>query len=122
MPVIRITVALNAKQSRKAVLLIPPSSPACPDALDSYRALVFKAAQSKLRLKKPVRAYVGQTGHELISEQDWKSNINDDVVILVSASEDYIGAKRMPKTHGELASVSHEQVCAHSSLASLISQ
>jgi len=96
---VRVTIALNAKQSQKAVLLLPTSSSARPDAIDSYKAFVFKAAQAKLRLKKPTRAYVGQTGHELISEEDRKSNITDDVVLLVSAGEDYVGAKRAPQTH-----------------------
>lgn len=101
MPSLRVTIALNTQQSRKAVILLPASSSAHPDAVDSFKALIFKAAQSKLRLKKPMRVYVGQTGHELMSEQDWKSNITDDVVLLVSAGEEYVGAKREPKIHGQ---------------------
>jgi hypothetical protein len=101
MPAIRVTIALNAKQSQKAPLLIPASISADPSPEISIRALVIKTAQSKLRLKKPSRIFAGQTGHELLSKEDWKSNIKDDVVLLVSAGEDYVGVKRESSVHGE---------------------
>jgi hypothetical protein len=97
----RVTVALNAKQSQKAPLLIPATISTDPSAADSIRALVFKTAQSKLRLKKPSRVYVGQTGQELRSEEDWQSNIKNDVVLLVSAGEEYVGVKKEVNVHGE---------------------
>jgi hypothetical protein len=90
----RLTIALNAKQSQKAPLLVPTSASADPVASTSIRALVFKAVQSKLRLKKPSRVYVGKTGKELLTEEDWRNNIKDDVVLLISAGEEYVGVKR----------------------------
>ncbi|KAH3918499.1 3'-phosphate/5'-hydroxy nucleic acid ligase [Parastagonospora nodorum] len=99
MPATRVTIALNSKQSLKAPLLIPASTSADPAASTSIRALVFKTAQSKLRLKKPTRIFVGRTGHELLTEEDWKTNIKDDVVLLLSAGEDFVGVKRESNVH-----------------------
>jgi hypothetical protein len=96
----RITVALNAKQSSKTPLLIPASASADPAAASSIRALVFKAAQSKLRLKKPTRIYAGRSGQELLTEDDWKTNLKDDLVLLISGSEEYVGAKKESGVHG----------------------
>jgi hypothetical protein len=99
MPATRVTIALNAKQSQKAPLLVPASALADPAATTSIRALVFKTTQSKLRLKKPSRVYVGGSGEELLSEDDWKRNIKDDVVLLISAGEDFVGVKRESGAH-----------------------
>jgi hypothetical protein len=101
MPATRITVALNANQSQKAPLLVPASASLDPAQGSSIRALVFKTAQSKLRLKKPSRIYVGGTGHELLNEEDWKHNISNDTVLLVSAGEEFVGAKRDSSVHGK---------------------
>jgi hypothetical protein len=97
----RVTIALNAKQSQKAPLLIPASASADPAASASIRALVIKTAQSKLRLKKASRVYAGRTGHELLSEEDWTNNTKDDCVLLVSSGEDYVGIKRASNIHGQ---------------------
>jgi hypothetical protein len=97
----RITVALNAKQSQRAPLLIPVSTATDPSVATSVRSLVFKTAQSKLRLKKPSRVYVKQTGQELISQEEWKVNIKNDVVLLVSAGEEYVGNKQESMLHSE---------------------
>lgn len=101
MPATRITVASNTKQSQKAPTIIPASASTDPAASSSIRALVLKTAQSKLRLKKPTRVFVGRTGQELLSEEDWKVNIKDDVVLLISAGEDYVGAKKVSNVHGK---------------------
>lgn len=101
MPATRVTVALNAKQSQKAPLLVPASASPDPSSAASIQSLVFKAAQSKLRLKKPSRIYVGGTGEELITEADWKSTIRRDVTLLVSAGEEYVGVKKESVTPGE---------------------
>ncbi|KAH7388711.1 tRNA-splicing ligase RtcB-domain-containing protein [Pyrenochaeta sp. MPI-SDFR-AT-0127] len=101
MPVIRITVALNAKQSQRAPLLIPISATSDPAAANSIQSLVFKTAQSKFRLKKPTRVYLGNTGQELLTEEEWKTNIKDDVVLLISAGEEYVGKKRAPDIHAD---------------------
>ncbi|KAJ4320172.1 hypothetical protein N0V94_003533 [Neodidymelliopsis sp. IMI 364377] len=98
----RVTIALNAKQSQRAPLLIPASTSTDPSAADSIGALVLKTAQSKLRLKKPSRVYVGETGQELISEKDWQSNIKNDVVLLVSAGEEYVGVKKEVNVHADV--------------------
>lgn len=96
----RVTIALNARQSQKAPLLIPASATADPAAASSIRGLVFKTAQSKLRLKKPARVYVSPTGQELLTEEDWRKNIKVDVTLLISAGEDYVGVKKEHITHG----------------------
>jgi hypothetical protein len=98
MPAIRLTIALNANQSIKAPILIPASAPTDPTT-SSIREHVFKSAQSKLRLKKPTRVFVGGSGQELRDEEDWNSNIKDDIVLLVSAGEDYAGAVKESNVH-----------------------
>ena len=105
MPATRITVALNSKQSSKAPLLIPASTPYDPSAASSCRSLVIKTAQSKLRLKKVSRIFTAKTGEELESEDDWKGALRDDVVLLVSAGEDYVGAKKEAIVKEEVASI-----------------
>lgn len=119
MPAIRVTVALNVKQSQKAPLLIPASATTDPIAATSIQGLVFKTAQSKLRLKKPSRVYVGRTGQELVNETDWKINVKDDVVLLVSAGEEYIGVKRESNIHSKsiLLNVSILRSCSISFLS-----
>lgn len=92
MPATRVTLASNAKQSTKAPLLIPSSTPFNPSAPSSFRSLVIKTAQSKLRIKKPSRIFVAG-GKELLTEDDWKEALKDDIVLLVSAGEDYVGAR-----------------------------
>lgn len=101
MPATRVTIALNAKQSQKAPLLIPASATTDPAISTSIQALVFKAAQSKLRLKKPTRIYAGKTGEELLTEDDWRNNIKDDVILLVSAGEEFVGVKKESNIHGQ---------------------
>jgi hypothetical protein len=101
MPATRLTIALNTNRSQQAPLLIPASALADPTIATSVRALVLKTAQSKLRLKKPSRIFVGKTGYELVTEEDWKSNIKDDAVLLVSAGEEFFGVKRESVTNGK---------------------
>ncbi|KAF1930701.1 uncharacterized protein M421DRAFT_99332 [Didymella exigua CBS 183.55] len=96
----RVTVASNAQQSQKALLLAPVSAVADPVAANSVRSLVLKTAQARLKLKKPVRVFIKQTGQELTREVDWKTNIKNDVVLLVSAGEEYVGLKKAPIVHG----------------------
>ncbi|MCJ1291502.1 hypothetical protein MMC34_003046 [Xylographa carneopallida] len=54
----------------------------------------MKAAQSKLRLKKASRVFVAGSGQELREESHWKRCIEDDVVLLISAGEDFVGTKK----------------------------
>lgn len=70
------------------------------------KSLVFKTAQSKLKLKKPSRAFVKQTGQELVTGEDWQNNIKDDVVLLISSGEDYVGVGKEVNVHGKCTSVS----------------
>lgn len=93
MPATRITVVLNSKQSQKAPLLIPSSTSLDPAATSSCRDLVIKTAQSKLRLKKATRIFAAG-GRELEEKKDWESVLINDVVLLVSAGEEYIGSKK----------------------------
>lgn len=97
----RVTVANNAKQSQKAPLVIPAAAVADPVAAGSMQSLVFKLAQSKLKLKKPTRVFVKQSGQELIDEKDWKDNIRNDDVLLVSIGEEFVGVKKVMIIHGK---------------------
>ena len=97
----RVTVANNAKQSQKAPLVIPAAAVADPAAAGSMQLLVFKLAQSKLKLKKPTRVFVKQTGQELINEKDWKDNIRNDAVLVVSTGEEFVGVKKEVMMHGK---------------------
>lgn len=66
------------------------------------RSLVFKVAQSKLKLKKPSRVFVKETGQELVHDDQWNSNtIKNDVTLLVSTGEDYIGVKKESIVYGK---------------------
>lgn len=93
MPATRVTLTSNANQLTKAPLLVPSSASSDPAAPSSYRSLVIKTAQSKLRLKKPSRVFVAG-GKELLNAEDWKTALKDDTVLLVSAGEDYVGARQ----------------------------
>lgn len=101
MPATRITIALNTKQTQRAPLLIPSSADSDPASTNSICALVFKTTQSKLRLKKPSRIFVGGTGEELLTEDDWKRNIKDDISLLISAGEEFVGVKKESKVHSK---------------------
>lgn len=94
MPATRITVALNSKQSQITPLLLPITANLEPSASDSCRAFVIKNAQAKLRLKKASRVYVAGTGQELLEEEDWRNVLREDVVLLVSAGEEYVGLRK----------------------------
>lgn len=93
MPAIRVTIALNSKQSHKDPLLIPSSISLEPDAPGSCREFILKNAQSKLRLKKASRIFA-LGGKELLVQRDWGQVLKDDVLLLVSAGEEFVGAKK----------------------------
>lgn len=97
----RVTIANNAQQSQKAPLLISASTSADPAAANSVQSLVFKTAQAKLKLKKPSRIFVKQTGLGLVTESDWTYNAKNDVVLLVSAGEEYVGVKKEATLHSK---------------------
>ncbi|OAK98985.1 release factor H-coupled R [Phaeosphaeriaceae sp. SRC1lsM3a] len=99
MPATRLTIACNANQSTKAPVIIPASAIHDPVASNSIRALVLKTAQAKLRVKKPTRIFISRTGEELLSEEDWSNNVKDDIVLLISAGEDFVGVKRESGVH-----------------------
>jgi hypothetical protein len=94
MPSLRVTVSLNTNQSHKTPLLLPAAASPDPSAANSCKSLVVKVAQSKLRLKKVQRIFVARTGDELITEDDWVRVLKNDVVLLVSAGEPYVGLKK----------------------------
>jgi hypothetical protein len=100
-PPTRIAIALNTNQTQRAPLLLPPNACTDPNSPTSIRKLVFKAAQSKLRIKKPSRIFVAGSGAELVGEEDWKRSIRNDVALLISAGEDYVGVNRDAGVHRE---------------------
>lgn len=101
MPSLRITVALNSNQSTKTPLLIPPNTPLNPSATKSCYSLVLTTAKSKLRLKskKPARVFVQGTGEELLDEEHWKRALENDIVLLVSGGEEYVGLRKEATEH-----------------------
>jgi hypothetical protein len=101
LPPTRITIALNTNQTQRAPLLLPSGACTDPHSPTAIRKLVFKAAQSKLRIKKPGRIFVAGSGAELIVEEDWKRSIRNDVSLLISAGEDYVGVNRDAGLHRE---------------------
>jgi hypothetical protein len=90
MPATRITIASNSNQSSKAPLLIPAST----TSATAIKVLVFKTAISKLRIKKPTRVFAAKSGEELLTDEDWAKNLNNDFTLLVSAGEEYVGLRR----------------------------
>jgi hypothetical protein len=94
MPPLRVTISLNTNQTIKTPLLLPADASPDPNAAKSCWSLVVKAAQSKLRLKKVQRIFVARTGDELTTEEDWTRVLRNDVVLLVSAGEEYVGLKK----------------------------
>lgn len=107
----RITLSNNSNQSQVAPLLIPASACTDPFSPTSIRKLVLKAAHSKLKLKKPTRIFVAGCGCELFTEQDWKRSIENDVTLLVSSGEDYVGIR-----HAHGTSQIHRMRPLHSTL------
>ena len=101
MPATRITIGLNAKQSQKAPLLLPASASLDPSSPNSCHSLVIKATQSKLRLRKVSRIFVAGTGQELCTELDWNGALKDDITLLASAGEEYVGLRKESAIHGE---------------------
>jgi hypothetical protein len=97
----RVTIANNAQQSQKAPLLISASASTDPAAANSIQSQLFRTAQAKLKLKKPSRVFVKQTGQELVTESDWTHNVKNDTVLLVSAGEEYVGVKKEAPLQGK---------------------
>lgn len=93
----RVTIASNAKQSQKAPFIIPSSTPVDPASSSSVRSLVIKTAQSKLRLKRANRVFIAG-GKELTTAEAWKGALKDDVILLVSMGEDYVGSRNDKST------------------------
>ncbi len=93
MPATRVTVASNSNQSQKTPLLIPASASLDPNASPSCYSLVIKTAQSKLRLKKAQRVFV-HGGQELTGQRDWEQLLKNDLVLLVSIGEEYVGSRK----------------------------
>ncbi len=92
MPATRVTIASNSKQSQKAPLLIPSATSFDPAASPSCYSLVINTAQSKLRLKKASRIFV-HGGRELTAPEDWEDVLKNDVTLLISVGEDYVGLR-----------------------------
>ncbi|KAL7276716.1 hypothetical protein RUND412_000297 [Rhizina undulata] len=82
MPPTRVTLASNASQTTKTVLLLPPGA-------DAFSSLL-SSAKSKLRLKKPTRIFL-QGGQELQDSSQIRAVLKDDIILLVSSGEEYVG-------------------------------
>ncbi|KAF2430585.1 hypothetical protein EJ08DRAFT_238691 [Tothia fuscella] len=91
---IRVTIALNTNRTIKSLLLLPADAPRDPKAAKSCHSLVLAGAKTKLRLKKGWRIFVSESGEELLIEEDWRTNLRNDVVLLVSAGEEYVGLRK----------------------------
>lgn len=84
MPSTRLTLVLNTSQNLRCPLLLSSSSPDC-------KVTIFTTAKSKLRLKKPSRVFL-PGGHELHTPADILAVLKNDLTLLISAGEDYVGA------------------------------
>lgn len=84
MPSTRLTLVLNTSQNLRCPLLLPSLSPDC-------KVAIFTTAKSKLRLKKPSRVFL-PGGHELHTSADILAVLKNDLTLLISAGEDYVGA------------------------------
>lgn len=84
MPSTRLTLVSNASQNLRCPLLLPSTSPDCKIA-------IFATAKSKLRLKKPSRVFL-PGGHELHTPADILAILENDLTLLISVGEDYVGA------------------------------
>ena len=82
--------------------------PASATSGDALRTLVFKTATSKFRIKKPTRIFAAGTGEEIVSDEDWERNLKNDVTLLVSAGEEYVGVRREAGGHG-MQFLAHER-------------
>jgi len=79
----RVTLAANNKQTNKSIILLPSS------ITDTHRFLLDSATK-KLRIKKPSRIFVSG-GRELTSSTDYNSVLKNDITLLISSGEDYVG-------------------------------
>ncbi|KAF2199011.1 hypothetical protein GQ43DRAFT_450578 [Delitschia confertaspora ATCC 74209] len=61
--------------------MVPPTISSSPT---SIREFVSKAARDKLRIKRPKRIFVAGTGRELVREGDWREEVMEGVVLLVT--------------------------------------
>lgn len=109
MPSTRITLASNANQSIRTIVLLSD-----PGTVQN----ILDLSRNKLRIKKPKRLFVGGSGRELLGDEDVRVLVDDWYVmlfgsmkkgrnvdlwgffalrstILVSAGEDYIGNESM---------------------------
>ena len=84
MPSTRLTLACNAQQTQRKVVLVDLSNPST--AFDALLDL----GKTKLRLKKASRLYASD-GTELIRGQPYL--LDNDALILISAGEEFVGNK-----------------------------
>lgn len=87
MPSTRLTLTSNASQILRCPLLLSTS----PDPFST----ILTTAKSKLRLKKPSRIFL-PGGHELLTAADIHAILKDDLTLLISSGEDYVGAISAP--------------------------
>lgn len=83
----RLTLVSNASQNLRCPLLLSPSS--------DPRSAVLATAKSKLRLKKPTRIFL-PGGQELLTSADILSHLTNDLTLLISTGESYIGNTTPP--------------------------
>ncbi|KAF2815483.1 uncharacterized protein BDZ99DRAFT_459331 [Mytilinidion resinicola] len=98
MPPTRLTLALNASQTKRTPVILPPNAPRDPALPNSCQELLFKAAKDKLRLKGKTakwRIFVARNGLEVLGKEGWESALAEaetkEIVLLISAGEDYVG-------------------------------
>src|SRR5579859_4125382 len=84
----RVTLINNSNQSSKTTFLLPTPAPTA----------IFKAAQNKLRLKKPSRIFL-PGGDEITSSPD--QHITNGTELLISCGEDFVGNRKVFVTNSE---------------------
>lgn len=108
MPSTRLTLASNASQNLRCLLLLSSASPDCKTA-------IFTTAKSKLRLKKPSRIFL-PGGEELHTSADILAVLKNDLTLLISAGEDYVGAAAPTPTPATAATATVHTVTSQLSL------
>ncbi|KAJ3087886.1 hypothetical protein HK102_010067 [Quaeritorhiza haematococci] len=85
MPKTRVTLASNANQKTRSVVLLETSSDT--DLLQQ----IHEYSKNKLRIKDPKRIF-GENGNELHTSEEVAGFITNDCCLLVSSGENFVGA------------------------------
>lgn len=111
MPSTRLTIISNASQNIRSTLLLPATS--------DLRSSVLSLAKSKLRLKKPTRIFL-PGGQELATSDSISAVLADDLKLLISSGEEYVGnIAAAPRNGGDVRVVAEDIFIDRNAVAQL---